>query len=249
MPYCPDCGVEIGDAPACPLCGGKNPRAASNGAAQECVPCENSPAASSRLSSFLGTADDVEALTPRDKRKIAWEVITVALSIATVGLFLINLLVSARLSWSFYPVSAFLFIAIMATALLVMDQDRPWRFLVAFLAPPLFLLTLGIFTGDPGWAWQIAVPLAVFSELVAAAVALMTSKAARKGLNILAYALVGVAVECLGVEIFIDLFVNGEVWLVWSAVTAVSLVPIAAFLLYLHYRVAKSTNLHRLFKL
>ena len=249
MPYCPDCGVEIGDAPACPLCGGKNPRAASNGAAQECVPCESAPTASSRLSSFLGTADDVEALTPRDKRKIAWEVITVALSIATVGLFLINLLVSARLSWSFYPVSAFLFIAIMATAFLVMDQDRPWRFLVAFLDPPLFLLTLGIFTGDPGWAWQIAVPLAVFSELVAAAVALMTSKAARKGLNILAYALIGVAVECLGVEIFIDLFVNGEVWLVWSAVTAVSLVPIAAFLLYQHYRVGKSSNQHRQFKL
>lgn len=248
MAYCPDCGVEIGDAPACPLCGARNPRAASQDGARECVPCEDSPA-TSRFSSFLGATEDAKALTSRDKRKIAWEVITVALSIATIGLFLINLLVSARLSWSLYPVSAFLFIAVMATAFLVMDETRPWRYLVACLDLPIFLLALGLFTGDLGWAWQLAVPLAVFSELVAAAVALLTSNAKRKGLNILAYALVGAAVECLGIEIFVDLFAMGRVWLVWSAITAVSLVPIAAFLLYLHYRVAKSTNLHRLFKL
>ena len=249
MAYCPDCGVEIGDAPACPLCGAKNPRAESREDAAECAPCEEEGGSPSRFAAFLGEAEDVKALTPRDKRKIAWEVITVALSIATIGLFLINLLVSGRLSWSLYPVSAFIFIAAMATAFLVMDDGRPWRYLVACLDPPLFLLALGLFTGDISWAWRLAVPLAVFSELVAAAVALMTANAKRKGLNILAYALVGAAVECLGIEVFVDLFISGKVWLVWSAITAVSLVPIAAFLLYLHYRVAKSTNLHRLFKL
>jgi len=249
MAYCPDCGVEIGDAPVCPLCGARNPHTAPRGAANECVPCEDDSNAASRFSSFLGEAEDAKALTVREKRKIAWEVVTVALSIATIGLFLINLLVSARLSWSLYPVSAFLFIAIMATAFLVMDETRPWRYLVACLDLPLFLLALGLFTGDFGWAWRLAVPLAVFSELVVAAVALMTANAKRKGLNIFAYALVGAAVECLGIEIFVDLFVSGSVWLIWSAITAVSLVPIAAFLLYLHYRVAKSTNLHRLFKL
>lgn len=249
MAYCPDCGVEIGDAPACPLCGAQNPRAASRDGAPECAPCEDEAGTSSRFSSFLGESEDIKALTPRDKRKIAWEVISVALGIATIGLILINLLVSARLSWSLYPVSAFIFISIMSTAFLIMDDSRPWRYLVASLDPPLFLLALGLFTGDVSWAWRLAVPLAIFSELVVASIALMTANAKRKGLNIFAYALVGMAIECLGIEIFVDLFVSGKIWLVWSAITAVSLVPIAGFLLYLHYRVAKSTNLHRLFKL
>jgi hypothetical protein len=249
MAYCPDCGVEIGDAPACPLCGARNPRAAARGAAPECVPCEDARPSTSRFSSFLGENADAKLFTRREKRKIAWEVITVALSIATVGLFLINFLVSARLSWSRYPVSAFVFIAIMAAAFLIMDESRPWRYFVACLDLPAFLLALGFFTENVGWAWRLAVPLAIFTELAAAAVALMISNAKRKGLNILAYALIGAAIECLGIEMFIDLFVVGRIWLVWSTITAVSLIPIAVFLLYLHYRVAKSTNLRRLFKL
>lgn len=248
MAYCPDCGVEIGDAPACPLCGARNPRAESRDAAGECAPCPDAPA-SSRFSSFLGGNEEAKALTRREKRKIAWEVITVALSIATIGLFLINFLVSAKLSWSLYPVSAFAFIAIMATAFLIMDESRAWRYVVACLDPPVFLLALAFFTGDTGWAWRFAVPLAIFTELVTASVALMTLNAKRKGLNILAYTLIGAAVECLGIETFADLFVSGRVRLVWSTITAVSLIPIAVFLLYLHYRVAKSTNLRRLFKL
>ena len=245
MPYCPDCGVEIGNAAKCPLCGARNPK----GLTETSPDLHDSQEADPRHASFFGGAGSAEILTPPEKRKIAWEVLSVASCIAIISLSLINFLVAGRLSWSLYPVSAFVFVWIFATAFLVMEAKSRLRYVLAALDPPAFLLALGLFTGDITWAWKLAVPIAVFSELVAAGVLLMIRNAKRKGLNILAYLLVGVASICLGVEIYVDLFAYGKIAMSWSVITAIALIPMATFLIYLHYRVAKSTNLHRLFKL
>jgi len=247
MPYCPDCGVEIGNAPACPLCGARNPR--STAAAEPDCPDTNEGDHPSRRQGFLGEVTEAESLTVFEKRKIAWEVLSVAFSIAIVALSLINILVAGKLSWSLYPVSAFFFVWVVATAFLVMGETSRLRYVLAILDMPIFLLALGLFTGDMSWAWRLAVPIAIFAEIVIAGVALSVRNAKRKGLNILAFILVGAALICLGVETFIDLFAFGKISLGWSAITAIALIPIAGFLIYLHYRVAKTTNLHRLFKL
>lgn len=245
MSYCPDCGVEIGDAPTCPLCGARNPRAK--------VPpepgCADGDASQPRRGGFFGEGVDAENLTVTEKRKIAWEVLSVAFAIAVFSLFFINFLVENKLSWSLYPVSAFVFIWIFATAFLVMGAKSPLRYILAGVDPPIFLLALGLFVGDFSWAWKLAVPITLFAEIVIIGIALLGRNAKRKGLNILAYILVGAALICLGVEIFVDLFVSGRIQMGWSAITAIALVPIAGFLIYLHYRVATTTNLRRLFKL
>lgn len=247
MPYCPDCGVEIGNALVCPLCGAKNPRL-SLPPKPDCEDMKGSDRPP-RKPGFLGDDREAEALTVSEKRKIAWEVLSVAFAIAIIALSLINLLIAAKLSWSLYPVSAFFFMWILATAFLLMGEDSRLRYLLAVLDVPVFLLALGVFTGDLSWAWRLAVPIALFAVIVIAAVVLSVRSAKRKGLNIFAFILVGVALICLGVEIFVDLFAHGKISLEWSAITAIALIPIAVFLMYLHYRVAKSTNLHRLFKL
>lgn len=243
MPYCPDCGVEIGNAALCPLCGARNPK----------VEARPEPACGdktdARRSDFFGEAGVAEALTPKEKRKISWEVVTVAFVIASLVITAINILVVGRLSWSLYPVSSFLFIWTMATAFLVLDGRPRLRYTLAALDAPLFLLALGLFTSDLSWAWKLAVPIALFTELVTFSVVLQIRNAKRKGLNVFAFLLIGAAIGCVGIEIFVDLFVLGKIRMGWSAITAIALIPIAVFFLYLHYRVAKTTNLHRLFKL
>jgi len=224
--------VEIGDTPACPLCGAANPR----------IPKAEKPSGSP-------SAPDSRPFTPQESRKVAWEVLSVAFAVAVVALVAINLLVSARISWALYPISTFVFIWVVASSFLVVSKAPRLRIALTALALPLYLLALGAFVGDSSWAWELAVPIAAFVELVALGVGLVVTLSRRKGLNLLSIGLVGAALVCLGVEILVDLYSSGSVRLAWSAITALALVPIAGFLLYLHYRVATSTNLRRLFKL
>ena len=191
----------------------------------------------------------MERFTPEESRKILWEVLSVAFVIAIGSLFGINLLVAGSLNWSLYPVASFIFIWVVSTSILVMRRAPKTRILLTCIAAPLYLLALGAFTGDFSWAWKLAVPISVFVELIGLGATALIRSSRRKGLNIFAFALTGAALICMGVEIFVDLFIHSRVDLSWSLITSLALVPIASFLIYLHYRVAKSTNLHRFFKL
>jgi len=245
MAYCPECGVDIGNSDVCPLCGAKNPLARG----KPDQGCEEAGEAGATPAVFLGADSGAERFTPEESRKIIWEVLSVAFVIAVGSLLGINLIVAGVLSWSLYPVASFVFIWIAATSILVMRRAPKTRIFLTGAAAPLYLLALGVITGDVAWAWRLAVPIAVYAELVALGIAALILHSGRKGLNVFAFILFGAALTCVGVEIFVDLFIARRIVLAWSVITSLALVPIAIFLIYLHYRVAKSTNLRRLFKL
>ncbi|MEN6499834.1 MAG: DUF6320 domain-containing protein [Rectinema sp.] len=246
MPYCPDCGVEIGDAPRCPLCGAPNPRAGTASDTQKsCVDAELGK--SSELHFMPEVAE--KEFSNTEKRTIAWEVLSVAFGIAMLVLAAVNLFESRRLSWSLYPIASMLLLWVEGTALLVLKRNPILRALLALIAPLAFLVGLGFITQSPRWALGLAVPIAVLTESLAGAVFLAISKSKQKGLNVIAYVLVAIAALCIGLEICIDLFSRGAVVFDWAPICTISLLPIAAFLLYLHYRVVKTTNLRRLFHL
>lgn len=242
MSYCPDCGVEIGDSKVCPLCGAMNPRAAG-----EAAECRDD--GSGRKAKFLEGAGLGEDFTPRERRTVVWEVVSVAGFIAAVSLAAINVLVERRFSWSAYPIASILFVWVLATAFTFFEKKPFLRYLVAGLDTPVFLLVLGFFTGDHDWAFRLGIPLAAWTEFVISLVALAIRASKRKSLDVFAFVFIGAGLQCIGTEILVDLFARGSVSLGWSAICALALVPIAGFLLYLHFRVAKSTNLHRLFRL
>lgn len=243
MPYCPDCGVEIGRAPVCPLCGARNPNA---DLAQDSDGKEKGKATTPY---FLEGASSGESFTPMEQKTISWEVISIAFIIAIVAIGAINMLLESRLSWALYPISTFVFAWMVSTIFLMLGRHRLLRDLLLVLPLPLYLLALGAITGNIYWALDVAVPLALFIEAVIAAYALLAAKAKRKGLNLIAYGLVGISLVCVGCELLLDFYFKGIVQLEWSAIVSISLIPVAIFLLYLHYRVAKATNLHRLFRL
>ncbi len=246
MPYCPDCGAEIGDAPQCPLCGAKNPRAAT-GPDTEKSCADSSPEKSSELR-FMPEGDQ-EEFSGAEKRTMAWEVLSVAFCIAILVLAAVNFFESRRFSWSLYPIASMLLLWVEGAALLVLKEKPFLRVFLSALAPLVFLVALGFITKDPRWALGLAVPIAVLAESLTGAVFLAIGRSRQKGLNLIAYVLIAIAALCVGLEIFIDLFSRGAVFFDWSPICAMSLLPIAAFLLYLHYRVVRATNLRRLFHL
>ncbi|NLX46352.1 MAG: hypothetical protein GXY71_10635 [Treponema sp.] len=246
MPYCPDCGVEIGQAKRCPLCGGENPRF-TNATASGDKPTLR-PECGDQEGGLLG-ADNEENPSKTERQKAAWEILSVALAITSATVFLINLLVAKGISWSLYPLASFMFIWFWATAFLLLGRRPRLQALLIAIAPPIFLLSLGFIIGKGAWAWRLALPICLLAEGVAAIIGLLARNTRRKGLNILAFVLAGCALLCIGIELFIDIFLENPIRPGWSVVTALALLPIAVFLLYIHHRVATSTNLHRLFKL
>lgn len=245
MPYCPDCGVEIGNAPRCPLCGLPNPKAISD--AQN--PCEDADTTGKHPATNIIFEGGENAFSREEKRTVLWEVLSVAFAIAIVVLGSVNLFESKRLSWSLYPVVSILLLWVEATAFLVLRNKQVTSILLSAIAPPAFLLGLGFASGSPRWALGLAIPIAVLVESLAGALVLAIGKSKRKGLNLVAYVLVAMAVLCMGLEIFIDLFVRGVIVFDWAPICVIALLPIAGFLLYLHYRVIKTANLRRLFHL
>ncbi|MHB0855822.1 MAG: DUF6320 domain-containing protein [Rectinema subterraneum] len=245
MPYCPDCGVEIGNAPRCPLCGSPNPKAVPD--VQN--PCKDADITGKHPAANIIFEGGEGIFSKEEKRTVLWEVLSVAFAIAIVVLGAVNLFESRRLSWSLYPVVSILLLWVEATAFLVLKNMQALRIVLGAIAPPAFLLALGFVSGSPRWAFGLAIPIAVLVESLTGALVLAIGKSKRKGLNLVAYVLVAVAVLCIGLEMFIDLFARGVVVFDWAPICAIALLPIAGFLLYLHYRVVKATNLRRLFHL
>lgn len=247
MAYCPDCGVDIGNAPRCPLCGAENPKLSTACEDREKHILNPQTAPSGGLI-FEGAA--VPATFSEDERRtIVWEILSVAFGIAILVLGAVNFFVSWRLSWSLYPIISILLVWTEATSLLILRKKHVLSVLLAMASPPLFLLGLGFASGNARWALGLAIPITVLAESLTGAIVLFIATSRHRGLNILAYILTACALLCIGIEAFIDLFVLGRIDLGWSVITAIALVPIAAFLLYLHYRVARTTNLRRLFHL
>ncbi|HTX71656.1 MAG TPA: DUF6320 domain-containing protein [Rectinemataceae bacterium] len=233
MALCPECGVEL-DASVqfCPLCGAAvQPEAHS----------------SSRESMF--DPEDRENFTEDERRTIAWEVLSVSTGIAAVVVCAVNLFVDRRLTWSLYPIVSLVFIWVLFTMPLRLGKRPLLAALGAAVALPGFLLALNLIEGRLSWAPVIALPIALVAELSAAVVAFATSRAKRKGANVIGFCLLAVALLCMDIEATISLYFFGRLVLQWSAIVATALVPVSGFLFYLHHRVTKKSNLRKLFRL
>lgn len=236
MSYCPDCGVELApDAVSCPLCGRPVDRKAGHGTHFDMVD--------------LLDPEDHDRLNSSERHIVAMEVRTVSAAIAAAAVSAINLVVAGRLSWALYPLASILFLWVSSSAILLLGKRPVLAGLVVALALPAFLLALDAVDGRLDWSLHLAMPIAAVSELAVGAVALGSWRAARKGINLIAFALLGVVAICSGVEGSLNFALSGHLGLRWSAIVAFSLIPVAAFLLYLHYRLGKRTSLRKLFRL
>ncbi len=233
MSYCPECGVEIGNAKRCPLCGTLNPKA-----------CEKENAV---VYSVNDQKNPEEETLPQEKPTILWEILSVTLAIAILVLGAIDLFESRRFSWSLYAIVSILFLWVELTAFFMLRKRPILRILLSVLVPPLLFVIIGYISGNQRWALGLAVPIIMLVESLGGLVYLIFEKSKKKGLNLIAYITIVAAMFCIGLEVLIDLFAIGMVVLRWSPVCAIALLSIAIFFLYLHFRVFKNADLHRLF--
>lgn len=269
MKFCPRCGVVLADdAELCPLCGSastdcKPPTADSGGvafptspraeraprAAKSCADPTPAGAATEATEASADAEESVNDLSFADRSRIAVELLSVAFGIALGVTILVDLFVERGFGWSLYS-SVGIVAAWLLSAMPLILRGKPW-ILYAVLAPSLVLLVflLDIFDGHIGWFLGFGLPIVLLLVGCIAAVGAIGAAMRRKGLNLVALALAGIAIFCVGLEAILDLNLNGRLSFDWSAVVAFALVPTAGLLFYLHYRIMHRASLRKLFRL
>ena len=109
----------------------------------------------------------------------------------------------------------------------------------------LFLFNL--FSPPVNWFYGIAIPLTIALFVSVTIVSLLWKVAHFRGFNILAIAFLVLSGFCIVSEVFIDKYISGKVDIRWSAIVAVSILPIALVLLFVHYRMKKGKRLDSYF--
>jgi len=235
MAYCPNCGVELSpEASSCPLCG---------------APTSDRLPANPQHTDHLIDPEDREKLTSNERKTIAWEVVSVSLFICSVVVVAVNLLANRVISWSLYPLLSLALLWVFITSPLILYRKPALAVLTPALAIPAFLIGIDLVDGVFHWSLSLALPIALIAELSVAAAAFVSSRVKRRGINIVAFVLLAAAVLCIGVESTIALYLFKAISLRWSVIVALALVPVAGFLIYLHYRIVKKSNLRKMFRL
>ncbi len=240
MPYCSSCGIEVDDGTdACPLCaapiqklGGASPTAAKDPYPQRIIDRE-----------------DAYRLSERERRRIGIELVTLAAGLASVALFLVDLLTDARLGWSPYAVASVLLgWAVSVTPLALYGKPRATVAVIG-VAVLAFMVVIDGFDGSTDWSLSLGVPIAAASFMAAGATAAAMASRRVKGINLLGIAALGLAGFLVALEALIRLALGTGTRPYWSLVAALALVPVAVFLFYLHGRVLRGADLRKIFRL
>ncbi|MBM3421607.1 MAG: hypothetical protein FJY11_10800 [Bacteroidetes bacterium] len=222
---CDKCGVLLDERfDICPLC----------------TPDENTEKTSVRTGEVLRAARAEAA-------KYAWELSGIVCLSGVVITLLLNLLFDGTVSWSLYPVTSIFWVWISLTVI-VFIRRWPFMMLMMLLAGTLgMLLLFNLFDSRINWFIPVAMPVTTVLFILAGLVVHISARARYKGFNVLAVSLIAVNILCVSIEVFADLNLTGTVTIRWSAVVSAAILPIAAVLMFLHYRLKRGRRLDSFF--
>lgn len=246
--YCPSCRVTLAEnCSVCPLC--HAPSIVYNGSIPGIPVVQEENPEIIQYPSNVTDADRGDKLTLEEQRLIISELLAVSFVIILIVTVGVDILVFNALTWSKYT-SVILGMVWLFLAMPLVLWGHPWL-VFAVLAPvlPGGLLLLAFLSGDLTWFVMPALPITVLVEGVFLTSYVLILHEKQKGLNCVGVVLASLALVCVGIDIFISFSFSGLITLGWSIVVLVSLIPVAGFFFYLHYRVINKASLRKLFRL
>lgn len=233
MSYCVNCGVELSaDLQECPLCNTPviNPRELEKKVKEHSFPVEKG---------------QVEAVKRRDMG-ILLSIVTAATAV-TCGF--LNLLVYDSSLWSLAIIGACALLWVLLIPVVIYTKLPVYLYLLFDgVMVGIYLYMITFMTAGTGWFWSLAFPITVLAVVVAEIFALCVRCFPIGFLTTSLYIFTAVGVFCCGLEILIDRYLYGEVWITWSAVVLTVCVIIDAALITLlsvkRFRSAVRRRLH-----
>jgi hypothetical protein len=232
MNICTNCGVELDNyVMICPLC------AKSKG--DEHISKITDPS--------VHYPSDIILLHKKETRRHIWELSGIIAFSAIVVCSIVDLVISRSLTWSLFACTS-------VTAAWICLSFILLAFKKYFIVIPGLLITIlsmlylfDLFSAPVNWFSGIGLPIAIALFVSVSIITLLWKVAHFKGFNILAFAFLVLSGFCIAAEAIIDNFLFNTMDLRWSVIVAVSILPIAFVLLFIHYRMKKGKRLDSYF--
>lgn len=239
MIKCKHCGVELEEnMNFCPLCGhaveGESMISSAIPGLGRTIPSRRP------LSAF-------QRLTADQKRRLVWEIIGIILLSGVIIPLIIDIIGNATITWSKYPAVIGLTLFINATLVTFWFRRPLVLFGLSFLASAALLVFLNWHSASPGWGISLGIPLLLAAYLIILGFIFLIRRMRQYGLNLIAFLLMALGLLCLCVEGIISLYASHTLHLDWSLIVMVSILPVTAFLLLVHFKLKKGTDLKRIF--
>lgn len=229
MNQCKNCGVELEEGmKLCPLCG-NNQTDQADGKAE-----------------IMNYPSDIIHLHKKENRKLIWELTGIIAFSGIAVCTIVDLVIGTGLKWSLFAdvsiISAWLFLTFILRKI-----RKPWMLIAGFSATVILMLLMFNLISGGNWFFPLALPISLAAMLFVCLVFVLYKYARFTGFNILAIIFLCVAGFCIITEIFEDKYVRGNVDVHWSLLAAISILPIALVLLFVHYRMKKGNKLDSFF--
>ncbi|MCE5187736.1 MAG: hypothetical protein LLF75_00905 [Eubacteriales bacterium] len=234
MSYCVNCGVELQKSePRCPLCGTEvvNPNEL-----RDEKPARPYPSHVERLDKAV------------DKRYIA-SFISLLMLIPLFTVMLANILVSGKLSWSYYVLGSEL--VLFSIFLLPMIARMPkilYILIDAAAIGVLLLLVQVISQGDWGWLLLLGLPITGLTAVMCWFFAVMAEPTFKLPILVrFTFALACIGLLVVAIEFFIGLYLHRIAWPTWSLYVLFPCLVLASSLLLLNRRARVKEEIRKRF--
>lgn len=225
---CPNCGVELDEGiDLCPLCDNTNK--------------------TKEKRSKASYPSDILDMSEKKHRIYTWELSGIIAFSAILVTFIVDLVLEKGIDWSLYAITTIAGIWILQTAFTYLFKRPIFLGLIMVVDILAMLVLFDLFEAPVNWFVGLGMPICLSFVLLFTGFLYILKKFTTKGFNIVAFVLILISMLCILIEVFSDLYLTMSVKIGWSAIAAVSLVPISWILLFIHYRLKKGNDLRSFF--
>lgn len=222
MSYCVNCGVKLAASEEkCPLCNTVviNPN--------ETGEDKKEAVYSQRFEEY-----------PHKKMNIKY-LAQIILSVIAVGVFvqtLCDVLVTQSISWSLYAIGAFGLLVCFALPVLTKLKSPYIATMLDIVALALYIYMIAIITDGELWYYEFYLPLHILTSIYLWCMVIFLRKKRRNFFRAGGISLLFVCFLLILIELLLDIYIVGKVYLIWSLCCAPLLLAIAVLLLVIAAR-------------
>ena len=217
MSYCVNCGVKLATSEKkCPLCN-----------TEVINPNETEQEKKESLYSHKYEEYPMRRLNVNYLTQIILSVIAVGVVVQT----LCNFLISFRISWSLYAIGAFGLLVCFALPILTKIKSPYISTMIDVVVLALYIYMIAVKTNGELWYFEFYLPLHLLSSIYVFCMVIFLRKKRRNYFRAGGISLLFVSLLLILIELLLDIFIVGKVYLIWSLCCAPLLIAIAVLLL------------------